>query len=187
LAEKGEKMKKNILTLILGFCIAGSSANLYGKEARDINAILEEARRNARHPQITVTNKERGTTSLDGVHFFLCKGRFPATVDGVVVARKSVLREAVNLAASDATGALLLSCPLDAEPEGAFVTFFFTLSEKFVSRATLTFFPKDGVHELQLDSVPPHTETVLGLGNVVEMIAKESKATANKAIDSDKK
>jgi hypothetical protein len=179
-------MKQNIFTAILVVIIAATSLPIQGQEAQDPSSILENARRSMRLPQAIVTDIENGTTSIDGINFFLCKGRFPETVDGVIIARKAVLRDSVNLAVKDDKGNLLLSCPLDAEPEEGFSIFFFTLSNQLASGAILTFFPSDGMYELQLNKVAPRTETVLKLKpeEIIERLARieEENSSAKKEL-----
>jgi hypothetical protein len=174
------KMKNYVLGAILIVIVTTVSLPLLRAEERDSSAVLEEARRAMHFQQVAVTEVEGGATSLDGVYFFLCKGRFPNTVDGVLVARNSTLRETVNLAVNDAKGNVLLSCPLGAEPERDFSIFFFTLNKEFVTEATLQLFPQGRMSELRLSKVTQRTQTVLELGDLVEMISKEEKTNANK-------
>ena len=180
-------MKKYVFFAILALMATIASTPLHGAEGQDRSAVLEKARRAMRFQQVTVTDVESGATSLDGVYFFLCKGRFPNTVDGTVVVRKSVLREPINLAANDDKGNLLLSCPLGAEPERGFSIFFFTLNKEFVTGATLQLFPQGEMSELRLSKVTERTQTVLELGDMVEIVSEKEKKAANKAMDSDKK
>jgi len=174
------EMKKYVLGAILIVIVTSVSLPLLRAEERDLTAEFEEARRDLRFQQVAVTDVEGGATSLDGVYFFLCKGRFPNTVDGILVARNSTLRETVNLAANDAKGNLLFSCPLGAETEGDFSIFFFTLNKEFVSGATLQLFPHGKMSELRLSKVTQRPQTGLELGDLAEMISKKEKRDANK-------
>ena len=109
-------------------------------------------------PQITVTNATTGATSLDGSFCLLFESRNAGAVDGALAVRTSMLGVGVNLAAWDAEGNLLLSCPLKAEQSGDISLFFFMVKKEFLRHAKLTVFTRDNMYECRLADVSPRAE-----------------------------